>query len=119
MRLAALAASASVDAVTSLCNGGTLKIFDGQKLLAALPLNAPAFQPARDGIAKLTPTQPGVAIADGTPTLFAICAADGTVVFTGRVPDELTLTFEDGGGPEIGEGAAVSVGELVYVQGKE
>lgn len=101
------AAKAAVDAVAALCNGGSLKIYDGaqptdantavgaQTLLATLTLSATAFGASvasgSAGSKVVTATANAItgdtsADATGTAAWFRVLKSDGTsVVFDGSV----------------------------------
>ena len=114
------AASAGLDAVTALLNGGTLRIYAGTKpatadtalgaqtLLASLPLSGTAFGAASNGVATANAiTDDSSADATGTATFFravnssAVAVVDGEVGTSGS---DLNLNST-----EIQSGAEVSV----------
>ncbi|HUW17466.1 MAG TPA: hypothetical protein VMW94_10340 [Actinomycetes bacterium] len=96
--LAADTASAIADAVATLCNGGTVKIYDGaqpadpdtavttQTLLATCTFGTPAFAAAVDGVATANAiTQDASADASGTAAWFRILSSAAAAVLDGTV----------------------------------
>lgn len=92
------AASAGLDAVTALLNGGSLRIYAGTKpagpdtalggatLLATLTLSATAFGSASNGVASANSITAGTAGATGTAAFYRAFASNGsTAVCDGEV----------------------------------
>lgn len=124
------AASAAADAVTSLVDGGTLRIYSGTKpagpdsalsgntLLAELTFGNPAFGSASNGVATANGiTADSSANATGTASFFRAFASDGTTaVFDGEVGttgSDLNLNSTS-----ISSGAEVSISSFTYTQPK-
>ena len=85
---------AAVNAVGTLLNGGTIKIYTGSQpsedaaisgvtLLATLTFSATAFGSSASGTATAAAITSGTAAATGTAGFFALCESGGTVVGTG------------------------------------
>jgi len=137
-RFSALAADRKADAVLKLLDGGTLKVYDGerppspggpmsgQRMIALLRFGSPAFLPAERGVAEARPIEPDTSASrSGDPTWFAACAATGEVVFDGTVGPEGTLG-PDGevhdlemSGDDVAEGTEVGVVRFTYSERRE
>lgn len=96
IKLAAATANAIADAVAALCNGGTLKIYDGaqpadaatavttQTLLATCTFASPAFASAIAGVATANSiAQDASADASGTAAWFRVLSSAAAVVLDG------------------------------------
>lgn len=123
------AVNAAADAVTSLLDGGTLRIYDGPQplnpsrpvgascvLLVQLDFQTPAFSLAVAGAATAHPLEPQRALAGGTPTWFRAVSRTGQAIFDGTVGGEgsgadLVLLSAS-----IPAGSDVVIEQFVYVQ---
>jgi hypothetical protein len=98
VRLAAATANAIADAVAALCDGGTVKVYDGaqpgtadtavgtQRLLATCTFANPAFGSAVAGVATAHAiTQDASADLSGTAAWFRVLALGGGTVMDGSV----------------------------------
>lgn len=96
--LAEATANEIADGVAALCDGGTIKIYDGaqppdpdtaittQTLLATCTFGSPAFLAAVAGVATAHPiTQDASADADGTAAWFRVLDAAAAAVMDGTV----------------------------------
>lgn len=127
------ARNAAADAVTALCNGGVLRIYDGtppadantalagNTLLAELTFGATAFGAAVNGVATANAISADTsANATGTPTFFRTFETGGTtVVFQGTAGDDTSgedLELSGLSGGDIVIGANVSISSLTYTQ---
>ena len=92
------AASAGLDAVTALLNGGTLRLYSGTKpagpdsalsgntVLAELGLGSPAFGAASNGVASANAITPdSSANATGTASFYRAFGSGGAAVCDGEV----------------------------------
>lgn len=121
------AANAAANAVTAICNGGTLNIYSGtqptnantalsgQTLLATMTLSNPAFGSASAGVATANAIGSTTALASGTGSWFRVLESNGTtVVFDGSVGTsgcDLNLNSVS-----FASGEAVSVTSFTYTQ---
>lgn len=98
LKLAAATANAIADAVAALCDGGTIKVYDGaqpatadtavgaQTLLATCTFANPAFSTAVAGVATAHAiTQDASADADGTAAWFRVLDSSAAAVMDGSV----------------------------------
>lgn len=98
LALAATTADAIADAVAALCDGGTVKVYDGTKpatadtavstqtLLATCTFASPAFSAAAAGVAAAHAiTQDASADANGTASWFRVLDSTGAAVMDGTV----------------------------------
>jgi hypothetical protein len=124
-KLATAAVDVAANAVTTLLNGGKLRIYSGAQpananatagfntLLAELTFGAPAFDPAVAGMATARPlTADGSAKATGTAIWFRALKSDDTPIFDGSVDTsgaDLNLTTA-----AILQNAIVSISSLTY-----
>lgn len=81
------------DAIDSGVGAGTIELYDGATLLASLTLPKPSFSNASGGQSFLASPAQGTAIAAGQPKSFKFVTDYGAAVFTGSVPDDLTVDF--------------------------
>lgn len=96
-RLSTAAQNAAADAVAALCNGGTLKVYDGtqpaaggavttQTLGITYTFAATAFGAATGGVATANTIAQATVVASITPTWCRALKSDGTtIVFDGNV----------------------------------
>ena len=125
------ARNAALDAMTALCNSGSVRIYSGtapanadaalsgNTLLAVLPLSASAFGAAASGVATAAAiTADASADATGVPSFFRLLQSNGTtVVFQGTAGasgQELNLSGLSGG--QIVAGGNVAVSSLTISQ---
>jgi hypothetical protein len=92
------AANAGVNAMTTLANGGCLRLYGGvqpadaniavttQMLLATVQLADPAYAAASNGVAAAYPTVPAPTNA-GTPTWYRVSSASGDTLWDGTAGD--------------------------------
>lgn len=127
--LSNLAADAAADAVTSLLDGGYLRIYDGvqpstadspigkQRLLAELRYANPAFYAAVDGIAKshAIDGEPS-ARASGRASFTRSLDISGLPVFDGSVGTRNADTLLDS--VDIEEGSTITMSYQTYQQQK-
>lgn len=85
-------ANAQANTLAALCNGGTIKIYDGTQPATAdtalagntlgvtLSFGATAFASAVNGVIAANAITPGVAVAEITPTFARIFKSDGVTV---------------------------------------
>jgi hypothetical protein len=128
-KLATASVNPAAEAVCARLNGGALRIYDGvqpatadaglvgQRLLAELALDDPAFAAAVEGMAVANPmTEEDSAPATGTATWFRAVTAGGQPVFDGSVGvanADLVL-----GSVSISIGAIVTVDRFTYTHPK-
>ena len=120
------AANAAANAVTALCNGGTIQIRSGTQpananaaatgtLLVTLTFSATAFAAAAAGVASANAIGAANAVATGTATWFRALKSDGTTaVFDGSVGTsaaDLVLSSVS-----LTSGGNVAVSSLTYTQ---
>lgn len=124
-QLADASANAAANAVTALCNSGSIKFYTGsqpanantavtsQTLIATLPLSATAFGTAAAGVATANAITSATAVASGTATWFRVLKSDGTtVVFDGTVGTSgCNINM---GSNVISSGATVAVSSFTY-----
>lgn len=114
------AASAATDAVCSLLDGGSLRIFNrADVLLAELKFQPKAFRPAIDGLAASHPLiDEDNAKASGMAHNFIACDPAGAPIFSGLVggTDENGITAGDMvmDNPHIAAGARVQVDAVTF-----
>lgn len=123
------AASAQLDAFTSLLDGGSLDVYDGaqpvnadtppvaQHLLVSLALGTPAFGAAVLGVADLATPASGLCVFSGTATWYRFKKSDGSPIEDGSVGTSgcnLNLTST-----AIVAGATLIVDTFVQTQRKE
>lgn len=127
-RISNEAASAELDAFTALLDGGSLDLYDGaqpasadtpvsgQTLLVSLPLGAPAYGPAIDGVADLAAPISGLCGASGIATWYRLKKSGGEPIQDGSVglaDSNLNLTSA-----AIIAGATLVVDSLIQTQRK-
>ena len=83
MRLSDTAANAQAVALAALLEGGRLRIFAGQSLLAACAFGAPAFGPPVAGRIVANPIAKGIAEATGIADRFDCIGPDEALVLSG------------------------------------
>jgi hypothetical protein len=98
---------AQLQAIVGLCDGGSLTVREGAKVLATFQLPTPAFSERGDGMFVCRPA-PEEAAAGGRAETYQLLQADGTLVGSGLVGGELTITP-----PELREGTRVVADALV------
>ncbi|MGH7261469.1 MAG: hypothetical protein ACREI9_12445 [Nitrospiraceae bacterium] len=126
IRLAMEARDESVRSVARLMDGGTLELFDGikpggaddpvtgQRILAEVSFQNPAFHNPENGIALAKKMDDVQAMADGMVRWFRCRTADGVVVLTGSLDDsemDIRLNVR-----EVLKGARVTVQTLILEQ---
>lgn len=96
-RISNEAASAELDAFTTLLDGGSLDIYDGaqpasadtpvgaQVLLVSLSLGNPSYAPAVDGVADLAAPASGLCAVSGIATWYRLKKTGGAPVQDGSV----------------------------------
>ncbi len=127
-RISNEAASAELDAFTTLLDGGRLDVYDGaqpasadtpvagQRLLVSLSLGNPSYGPAVGGVAELAAPVSGLCVATGIATWYRLAKSDGAPVEDGSVglsDCNLNLTSA-----AIIAGATLVVDSLVQTQRK-
>lgn len=127
MKQSTPAVNAAANAVCTLANGGTLKIYNGsqpasadtavssQTMLASLALSATAFGNAAAGVATANAITSATAAASGTASWFRVFKSDGTTaVFDGSV--DTTGADLNLNATAIASGATVAVSSLTYTE---
>lgn len=131
-RRSSAAANAACDAMAALCDGGYLRLYDGeqppsadmalfgQQLLAELRFGTPAFAPAEQGIALANAiAEDESAERTGVATWFRVVAADGErVVWDGSVGTPEARGDLVMGAASIVAGAAVQVTAIALTERK-
>jgi hypothetical protein len=114
MKLTSTAANVSTDAVCHLLDGGFLRFYEQQVLLAELRFSRPAFSPAVGGEAKANPiTDEASAVGAGTAKWCRALMADGhTAVWDATVGADVEID-----NAKIVKDAILSVTSMVYRQG--
>jgi hypothetical protein len=128
IRISNEAASAELDAFTTLLDGGSLDLYDGaqpatadtpistQALLVSLSLGNPSYVPAVDGVADLAAPVSGLCVASGIATWYRLTKPGGAPVQDGSVGlsgCNLNLTST-----AIIDGATLVVDSLIQTQRK-
>jgi hypothetical protein len=113
MKLTSTAANTSTDAVCSLLNGGFIRFYDQQVLLAELRFSSPAFSPAIGGEAKANPiTEEASAVGSGTAKWARALMKDGhTAVWDATVGTDIEIDQV-----KIVKDAIISVTSMTYRQ---
>ncbi len=122
--LTTAARNASVNGRTALVAAGFLKIKQGATVLATIPLEATAFEPAGtsvagsaraygdDGVTVVSAGNPLTetsADATGTASSYEVCNSGGTVIWSG------VASAGGGGGDLILDNASITIGQEVKV----
>ena len=106
--LAAIAVNAQAEALSRLLDGGFLRLYEGERVLAEMRFAEPASGPARDGVVEFSVRADDSALATGAPERYQALRKDGAVVLMGPASD---LSFKQA---YIVKGARVSVGKFSH-----
>lgn len=90
MILSSDARAAQARMIARMLDGGTMKLFEADRLVVTMKLPDPAFIPQDGGMRFAGPVF-GVADTAGMPTRYCACDRDGDVIIEGEVGKELTL----------------------------
>ena len=110
--LTAIAVNAQAEALSRLLDGGFLRLYEGERVLAELRFADPASGPARDGVVEFSVRANESALATGGPDRYQALRKDGAVVLVGTVgvsgADIIVRSAS------IVKGARVSVGKFFH-----
>ena len=92
-------------------DGGFVRLYEDQTLLAQMRFDSPAFSPAIDGLSRARPLMVGTGRASGTARQWVAVSEDGVPILAGVVGDDMLLNQT-----YIAQGAEVRVSSFTYRQ---